>query len=263
MAARRVCAAVLAGVVTAAVAQAQPIPPPAKGQGVGPNGDYAYHANYHYDPSKCSRDAAGMVYFAVGRRVLRQPLDNLVAMMGVSVSERRAMPQTRFPDEPWGCPDHPLQNATYTLNHVSAMPDAPTSPVAAQADAITVIIHDGEFPFRQDFLVHSKQCEERMTDKSVPGFIGCRIGPCEGARTYEATEYAEPNGIKVTIDCDAFTGCDFNRARCQGGYLLKERFTVNFIFRAGALPLPLFTVADTELRHRLIAAEVVDFEWAE
>lgn len=243
-------------------ALAQPIPPP-RGS-VAANGDYAYSGSYKYDPSTCSRDPQGMVYFAVGRTVLRQPVDNLGYMGGQSPSKRQAAPRPPRPDEPWGCPDHPLQAATYTLLRVSAMPGDPPSPVAAEADAISAIVHDGNRPFRRnDEFRRACALDGWPSDTSAPGFVGCRTPrQCDQYAYYEATEYAEPNGTKVALLCQAGSRCLIERGRCEGGYLLREHFTVNFKFGVGALPIARFPAADQEFRRRLDAAEVRDFEWA-
>lgn len=95
---------------------AQTIPPP---QGsVSPEGNYAYSGTFSYDPATCSRYAGGMVYLAVGRRVLRQPMENLGSMNGGTTAMRRERPHVRHPEEPVGCPDHPDQTAVYYLSRI-------------------------------------------------------------------------------------------------------------------------------------------------
>lgn len=78
----------------------------------GFNGSSAFgqadHRQIQYDPSKCAKDAHDMVYFAVGRRVLRQPKANLTYISGASVEFMNALPRPPMPDEPEGCPDHPI-----------------------------------------------------------------------------------------------------------------------------------------------------------
>ena len=71
-----------------ALAQPAPQPPAAY------EPDMAYSGKLSYDPSTCSRDPQGMIFFALGRRVLRQPMDNLGYMMGLNAAERRVMPHT-------------------------------------------------------------------------------------------------------------------------------------------------------------------------
>ena len=241
-------------------ATAQPIPPPTGS--VAPNGDYAFSANFKYDPSKCSRDPEGMVYFAIGRRVLRQSMDNLGYMM-VTPSRRQAMPHVRHPEEAWGCPDRPLQMSVYHLSHISDVSGSPASAASAGADAIHVIMHGGE-PFRQNKLVKAI-CANHPDDTSIPGFVGCRGGPCDSSGRYEATEYREPNGIKVAVDCMVWSviePCRHEDAVCQGGYLIENDLTVNFTFGLRFLPLERFIEADTELRRRITSSEIREFDWS-
>ena len=241
-------------------AAAQPIPPPTGS--VAPNGDYAFSTNFKYDPSKCSRDPEGMVYFAIGRRVLRQPMDNLGYMM-VSPSERRAMPHVRHPEEAWGCPDRPLQMSVYHLNRISDVTGRPAGPASAGAEAIRVIMHDGE-PFRQNKMVRLA-CSHDTPDFTVQGFVGCRGGACDTYRYYEATVYTEPNETKLAVTCKVWsviTPCQFEDAVCQGGYSLSDQLTLNLTFGVNFLSVENFVDADKELRRRVLEAEVKDFVWA-
>ena len=243
-------------------AAAQTIPPP-RGS-VSPDGDYAYSGHFQYDPSTCSRDPQGMVFFAVGRRVLRQPMDNLGYMVGTSAADRRTMPQVRRPEEPVGCPDHPVQMRVYHLQRISAMPGDPPGPASADADRISVVVHAGDHPFRRNDLFGLVCKRNKLRDTSVPGFVGCRTpGGCLIGMTYEATDYTEPDGTKVALDCSTDSQCTGQLTRCEGGYLLREHFTVNFAFWPNSLPVARFIAADQELRRRLDAAEVRDFEWAQ
>jgi len=260
-AAPRVIAACLA-FWAAASALAQPVPPPSGS--VSPDGEYAYSGRIHYDPSICSRDPQGMVFFAIGRRVLRQPMDNLGYMMGLSAAKRRVMPHVRHPEEPVGCPDHPIQMWSYTLRRVSAMPGDPPSPASAEADAIGAIVHAGDYPARRNGMFPRMCAMNQPRDTSVPGFVGCTNPPsCEPAVTYLATEYAEPDGTKMAVDCQTNASCTGRLDHCEGGYLLREHFTVNFEFSPNKLPIARYIAADQELRRRLETAEVHDFEWAQ
>jgi hypothetical protein len=65
------------------------------------------------------------------------------------------------------------------------------------------------------------------------------------------------------LECEAGSKCTIERGHCEGGYLLREHFTVNFEFKVSALPIERFPAADQELRRRLEAAEVRDFKWAQ
>jgi len=96
----------------------------------------------------------------------------------------------------------------------------------------------------------------------VPGFVGYKKAyHCDEGAAYQATEYAEPDGTKVALNCRVSLDCTPRLATCAGGYLLREHFTVSFQFAVGALPIERFPAADQEVRRRLDAAEVRGFEW--
>ncbi len=257
-----VCSALISLPLLSRNAPAQSPPPPT--ESVSPDGDYAYSGRFSYDPSTCSRDPQGMIFFAVGRRVLRQPMDNLGYMMGLNAAERRVMPHTLHPEEPVGCPDHPVQMSAYDLRRVSPVPgDAPAA-ASADANRISLIINDGDIPNQQNDLFELMCRTHKLRDYGVPGFVGCKKAyPCDQGAAYQATEYAGPDGsTKVALECRASLDCTPRLAACSGGYLLREHFTVNFKFAVGALPIERFPAADQEVRRRLDAAEVRGFEWS-
>ena len=101
-----------------------------------------------------------------------------------------------------------------------------------------------------------------LRDYSVPGFVGCKKPYyCNEDVTYQATEYAAPDGTEVALDCRVGPNCTSQLASCGGGYLLRDHFVVNFSFAVTALPIEDFPAADQEVRRRLNAAEVTDFDW--
>lgn len=244
------------------IAVAQPIPPPTGS--ISPEGNYAYSAKFSYDPDKCSRDAGGMIFFAIGRRVLRQPMANLAYSMGQSVSERRDGPQSLHPDEPWGCPDHPLQMAVYHLSHVSDVTGSAVSFDPDLARSFYVILHNGP-PNRQDGL-QALFCSDSATkDRSIPGMEGCYEPNCKKFRAYKTTDYTDADGKVLALVCMVSwpIGCDSKPLGCQGGYSVLESLTVNLSFSDWAVPLDEFIDADQLLRRRLKDSEVVGFLWAD
>ena len=248
--------------LSAEKAVAQTIPPPHGS--VSPDGDYAYSGHFHYDPSTCSRDPHGMVFFAVGRRVLRQPMGNLGYMVGTNASDQKAMPHVRHPEEPVGCPDHPVQMSVYHLQRISAMPDDPPNAASAGADRINVVINGDDVPYRRNSLFELMCRTHKLRDYSVPGFVGCKKPYyCNEDVIYQAIKYTEPDEIKIALDCRVIFDCTPRLVSCAGGYLLREHFTVNYEFAVSALAIENFPSADQELRRRLDAAEVRGFEWAQ
>ena len=222
----------------------------------------AGNGKLRYDPSTCSRDPQGMVYFAVGRRVLRQPMDNLTYMLAFTDKHRLTMPHPRHPEEPEGCPDHPIQQEVYHLRRVSAMPGDPPNAASSYADRLSLIIHNGDIPNSRNGLFEFMCNKFTLRDYTMPEFIGCKKPyHCNESVTYQATDYAEPNGTKLALFCDEGPKCTGELTSCDGGYLLHDHFTVNFGFEVSVLPIEHFIAADQEVRRRFDAAEISDFEW--
>ena len=159
--------------------------------------------NLSHDPSSCSRDAEGMGYFAIGRRVLRKPAGNLVYMLSWPAKDRPALPVVKHPDEPEGCPDHPIQQAVYHLSHVSTVSKDQSGPTSLYADAVSVIVHGGT-PYTRNTLFEGMCQTHPLRDFKVPGFVGCRKAySCDKGGAYQATEYSAPDGTKIALDCRA------------------------------------------------------------
>jgi hypothetical protein len=224
---------------------------------------HAYHRNIPYDPSKCSTDAHNMVYFAVGLRVLRQPRENLIYIQGYNLNELNSLPTPPRLNDPEGCPDHPIQGAAYTFKRFSAMPDEVTTAISTYADAIHVIVNAGTGVADRTgtFRLFCEKFAPR--DIAVPGMIGCRNPlECFGDTAYQTTEYRTPIGDRISLFCEvALIGCAPRLVGCQGAYQLRDDFAVNFTFATAALPLEKFIEADQELRRRIDAAEVTQFNW--
>ena len=204
------------------------------------------------------------MYFAIGRRVLRQPAGNLVYMVSWPAKDRSALPVVMHPDEPEGCPDHPIQQAVYHLSHVSAVSKDQSGDASHHADAVSVIVHDGT-PYTRNTLFERMCQVHPLRDFSNPGFVGCRKAySCDKAGAYQATDYSAPDGTKIALDCNTrMYDCTTNQLnQCSGGYLLRDHFTVNFSFSVAFLPIGELPFADQEVRQRLDEAEVKDFEWA-
>jgi hypothetical protein len=222
----------------------------------------SYHRQIPYDPASCPEDAHGMVYIAIGRHVLRQPRANLIHITGGSPAYSAALPKPPDPKEPEGCPRHPIQGAAFTLGRISAMPDEAPTAASRYADNIAVIINDGAAPAAENGAFAAMCKAFQIPIMSVPGIIGCRKPfKCDQDVAFEAKDYSGSDGVEVAMFCRVVPDCSDKLAACDGGYRLHSDFTVNFRFGVASLPIAQFIEADRELRRRLGAAEVKDFEW--
>jgi hypothetical protein len=227
----------------------------------------AYHRSIPYDPSTCSSDAHDMVFFAVGRRVLRQPRPNLVYITGYMLNELIDLPRPPKPDDPEGCPDHPIQGAAYTLSHISAMPDDVRGNTPSYADRVRLVVNAGRGVLKgivEENDLFDLICKKySLPDNSVPGFRGCKKPfHCDEDVAYLADDYTSPDGTKLALFCMVGVGCSPKPIDCNGAYSLHSDFAVNFQFATPAVPVDKFIEADREVRRRIEAAEVKDFRWS-
>lgn len=214
-----------------------------------------------YQPEKCARDAQGMVYFAIRRRVFRQPADHLGYIMLGKPEEMRLLPTPPRPEEPKGCPDHPIQGLVFHLGRISAPPDDPTPPISQHADFMSVVVNGGTTAVTSDdsFDYYCSLAPGR--DNSNAGWLGCTRAAPPINGYYQAIEYRAPNGGKVGFAC--LSGLTATQPTiCQGGYRLHMDMVVNFKFSLRALPVTEFIAADQELRRRFDVAEVKNYPWA-
>ena len=237
---------------------AQPIPPPTGP--VSSTGDYSYNATFTYDPSKCSRDPEGLIYFAVGRHVFRHPFENLRILAGPTPSQRRAMPQPAHPEEPWGCPDHPLQMPAYRIWFT------PTQTTDARADQIPdlrpldIALNGGERAYGQNDIFETFCSKYKNFDYSVFGFTGCRKQPDDGSEAFLANQYTDPDGLKLAIFCLGHPLRLDQLWRCEAGYKLADHLIIYLKFNPSFLSIKDFPRADAEIRRLLMQSEV-PFDW--
>lgn len=215
-----------------------------------------------FDPSKCPNDPHGMVYFAVGRYVLRQPKENLIYITGGDPAFMASLPKPPKPDEPEGCPGHPIQGAAFDLRRISAMPGEPTNPASALADQLRLILNNGTVPIDMSYTFHGLCDNFRLRDNGIPGLLACGAPfQCSADVAYMTKDYTAPIGGKIAFLCRVGVGCAPKPVFCDGGYRLREHFVINFHFLTKRIPVKDFIAADREIRRRIKEAEVPQFPW--
>lgn len=225
-------------------------------------GDPAQNGHIHYDTSKCSKDPQGMVYFAVGRRVLRQPMANITYITLGPAAYLASLPAPPDPSEPIGCPDHPIQGLAYDLRRLSAMPNNPPNSASAYADRVGLVIGNGHFSSAENGLFDLMCRTYTLRDDSVPDFAGCKKPfRCDQDIAYQAEKYREPDGGKMALFCSVGINCSPRPISCEGGYKLHDDFAVHYEFATSSVPVAEIVATDRELQRRFDAAEVKDFRW--
>jgi hypothetical protein len=228
----------------------------------------ASNEKLHYDTSKCSADPHEMVYFAVGHRVFRQPIDNIFHIQGYSpqLREEAHLPQPPKPAEQEGCPDHPIQAMGYYMTHFSTVPEDKGSVLYANADKVPVEVINsltaGLNPV--DKKVFELICDKyNLRDTSVPGLTGCKkSAECDHGAAYHANNYPLPLGQTMTLDCSLpLHYCEESPGLCSVSYRLYDDLGVWYKFKTAIVPIKDALDYDRELQRRIMAAEVKHYHW--
>jgi hypothetical protein len=75
-----------------------------------------------FSPDLCATDPGDTIHLALGRTVLRVPLNSLVYILDIPQNDEADVPEVPDPNEPEGCPDHPVQARAYTLRAALSEP---------------------------------------------------------------------------------------------------------------------------------------------
>jgi hypothetical protein len=214
-----------------------------------------------YTPEKCSTDAKGFVYFALGRDVIHQPAANLISFGGVRPSDPGALLKPPKPNDQLGCPDHPIQGAYFELHRVSVTDGSRES---SPADAISLTINSSDQTFGKDDIYKLLCISYKLPVAGYSGLSGCKKPfHCGEDAAFQAIKYTTPVGEPVSFFCQVSLGCNNQLGQCDGAYQLKPRFQLYFSFSAAVLPLGNFVEADKIVRQRLSDSTDTEYAWNE
>ena len=226
----------------------------------------AVQGKYRYNPGSCSKDAQGMVYFALGRMVIRQPAENLVYITG-NIEGDPTLPQPPDPAEPKGCPDHPIQIAVggYSLARLSAMPWEERNPASEYADHVSMVLNDGRKGIAtEDDMFELQKSDATAPGYPVPGFDVSGNNPKNtNYLTYRSRSYFIPDGRALTISCGYRVEPNRRIRICKYAYGVDEKYAMYAAFNTDFVPLTEITAADREIRRRFEAAQIPDYPWKE
>ena len=227
-----------------------------------------FDPSIQFDPATCSTDSGGMYYFAVGSHVFRQPMESTA---GLPYSEDpkyiASLPQPPIPTDPVGCPGHPLQQSGYGFSPFVSTTDTQQSRVARGADRLRVGLNNVTQAYEQNHLFQLCQTHDHP-DMTMPGFVGCIISGCGisvtcfYSRVFQAIDHLSPNGAKMTLYCQGALDFKPFPIHCGASYMLYPDVAVLFGFDPRDLPIETSLAAETELRRRLRAAEVANYQWS-
>jgi hypothetical protein len=216
-----------------------------------------------YDTSKCSTDPHDMVYFQMGRRVLRQPKGNLLYVASAGPEFYAALPKPSKPDEPEGCPGHPMQGMGFYFTQFSDVGGTPNPDMEKYALTVPIDLHnnpDEGVTYDQLYGLMCTSYKERVT--SYPGLYGCKKPfPCGQDVVFKADDYLFPNGKNFLMMCYVGMSCEGKLSKCDVSYKLYPDLNVSYYFSPIWVPIEDVFKFDTEVRRRINVAIVNDYHW--
>lgn len=232
-----------------------------------------------YDPESCATPADGMVYLAFNRIVLSIPAFDLKSIRDMPPERLAKMPPPPNPNEPEGCPDHPIQATGFTLPYLyHAIRKNKRDPqLPPYAPNILKLANS-----RPDYW-GLQPSEERRFDEACSkfeereelsnGLIACRVPHSDPTRPREKWAvhlqakpevYSAPFGRPFVITCYPFGN---GSQTCLVSYKLYEtlnvfyEITVQHQYSARFIPLTETIEFDRGLRAKIEDARVKDFIW--
>lgn len=228
-----------------------------------------------YDPTRCAIDPEDTVSIALGRTVLRIPMDVLTYISALPPEERGDAPSPPDPSEPQGCPGHPIQGFHFALAYGhTAEPASSQDParlpavlervwIVAVRSGLTGSQSSAEDRFQQ-------RCESYGIRDVLPnGLMRCYRPPADRTTPredwtvqYQAPPhvYAAPFGRPFVVDCwTPWRGV----RQCDVNYRLFAAVNLTYRFNGRRIAIADIIDIDRALRARLEAARATDFEWAD
>ena len=230
----------------------------------------------HYDPSQCATDPEGTVTIALGRIVLRVPMDELSSIGDLPPHERAIAPVPPDPSQPEGCPDHPMVGRSFYFQYLlDAVQEnqPPHEPFPRRIDRLLLISVTQDYWGMQPFWEHrfERVCINHQLRSVVEnGFVVCRVRssrigtPPEHWPFYVQAPldvYAAPFGQPFTVGC--IRGSIPGTHQCNVDYKLYGTLNLTYRFEPGRLPITDLIDFDRELRAWVESMRVQDFVWAD
>ena len=228
----------------------------------------------HYDPSQCSTDPEGTVTIALGRVVLRVPMDALSSIADLPPQERAVAPVPPDPSQPQGCPDHPMIGRAFYFRYLSdAVQDGSLSnqPLSRRIDRLALIAVRPDFWGLQPS--HERRFRQVCTDyqlrrESGNGLQICHVRPNDTERPERhwpfvaqapLSRYVAPFDRPFTAYCT--WGSRPGTHQCDVDYKLYDTMNVAYRFEPGRLPLDDLIDFDRGLRAWIESVRVDGFVW--
>ncbi len=227
-----------------------------------------------FSPSSCATDPGKTIHLALGRTVLRVPLDSLVYILDLPLEKRADVPRVPNPTEPEGCPGHPVRAGAYTLRAALSEPggsgDQPDGAGTRFTPFKLVSVSPDSWglqPWAEGRF--SKNCESfGVWTELANGLIACRVRfedapelDKDSAISYQARPevYRAPFDRPLIVVCSHLLG--IGTQTCHIRYKLYP--TANFVRKFDLQRVNVDDLIDVDraLRAWIENARIKDYPW--
>lgn len=226
-----------------------------------------------YDPAACATDPEGMVYIALGRIVLRLPMEQSLMTDRLEPYWPERMISPPDPSEPEGCPGNPSQQRSLGFMYAyEAILKNKFDPNMTGRPNLLRLISAAPDAWGLQLSTEKRfeaQCRRRGERRKLPnGLTACHVQPDDKTIpiehwgvTYRADPevYSAPFGRPFVVDC--WPGVRPELLECHVTYKLYETLNVAYRFWPKNIPIDQIIEFDSGLREKIAASRIVDFMW--
>lgn len=215
-----------------------------------------------YDPESCADDAGGNVYVTLYGTVFAFPAEQPLFIGEVPPHWKERVPPPLNPEEPEGCPGHPMEGTSFSFAyHYADVKADRTASRSGRPDLLRIIAAPPDFwgiqPSNEQ--IFDKLCDRTgVVSDEVEGLDVCYTHPPEERREgvpdpravrAKASYYSAPFGRPLVAKC----GLDASGAAlsCNVTYKLYETVNVHYRFNTRNLGFDEIVDFDTGLRANL------------
>ncbi|WP_375596579.1 hypothetical protein ABWI00_09860 [Algihabitans albus] len=235
---------------------------------------FAESSQLTFDPSLCAEDPGDFVYVALWQSVFRIPADQLFYILDHPPNELPRVPPPPKPDDPEGCPGHPIQAAVFDLAlRLDAWPTNVGDPPLVEGGAwrFKLVASGPEQWGLQPSLEnrhHSACLLAAEIEQDASGLLICRVPRRDKPNdrsVWAFSAYADPDIYAAPLDRLFTSSClasiNDRYHNCRVAYKVLPDVNVSYRFRTVDMPISQLLSYDRALRARLKASRVEGYDW--
>ena len=235
---------------------------------------FAESSQLTFDPSLCAEDPGDFVYVALWQSVFRIPADQLFYILDHPPDELPRVPPPPKPDDPEGCPGHPIQAAVFDLAlRLDAWPTNVGDPplVEGRAWRFKLVASGPEQwglqPAQE--IIRERNCSHASDiEQDASGLTICRVPRSDkpdDKSVWGFSAYADPDVYAAPFDRLFTSSClasiNDRYHNCSVAYKFLSDVNISYRFRTIELTISQLLRYDHALRARLKASRVEGYDW--